>query len=202
MLGIPGAGKGTQAKKLSDKLGIVHISTGDIFRNAAKDGSELGKKAHKIMTAGNLLPDEIVIGIVKERLSKKDAFDGYILDGFPRTLNQAQEFDKIEDLGAVISLTLEADEAVNRIEGRRSCGSCNGHFNVYLDKIETNKCPVCNEELTLRSDDTKDTIKVRIENYIKQTAPLEDYYSSKGILKEINGNQSVEDVYKDMLAAL
>jgi len=202
MLGIPGAGKGTQAKKLSEQLGIIHVSTGDIFRDAVKDGSELGKKAGRIMASGKLVPDDIVIAIVRERLSKKDASGGYILDGFPRTLNQAREFDKIVDLDAVVYITLEPGEAVSRLKGRRSCGCCGGQFNVYLDNIETDECPECSESLIQREDDTEETVKVRINTYIEQTSPLIDYYSRKGLLKEVNGNQSILNVYKDILSAV
>lgn len=202
MLGIPGAGKGTQAKKLSGEFNIIHISTGDIFRDSVKDGSELGKKAKKIMVSGGLLPDDIVLAIVKERLHKEDATSGYILDGFPRTLPQARQFDRIEKLDNVIYITLAPEEAVSRLKGRRSCSSCQGQFNVYLNRIEAESCPECYQELIQREDDKDETVEVRINTYIDQTAPLIDYYARKGILKKIDGNRSIEEVYLDILDAV
>ena len=202
MLGIPGAGKGTQATRLSRDLGIPHISTGDIFREAARSGSELGRQASQIMSEGKLVPDDIVIGIVRERLSQPDTEKGYILDGFPRTINQAREFSRVQELDAVIYVALPSEEAVNRLKGRRSCSSCGSQFNVYLDSLEDETCPKCGGRLIQRDDDREETVKVRISTYTGQTEPLINYYSEKSLLREVDGSQSIDEVYTDIRRSL
>jgi len=202
MLGIMGAGKGTQAKRLSRYLDVPHISTGDIFRDAVSEGTELGKRAQKIMADGELVPDEIVVEIVKERLAKDDAADGYILDGFPRTIQQAIPFDEFETIDEVIYITIPEDEAIKRLKGRRYCESCKKDYSVYLDGDIDEKCAECGGTLKQREDDREETVRVRIENYFKQTRPLIEYYENKGILKEIDGNREIETVFEDIKKAV
>lgn len=195
MLGMIGAGKGTQAKKISQYLNIPHISTGDIFRVASRSKTELGLKAEKIMKAGLLVSDDVVLGIVKERINQPDTDNGYILDGFPRTLNQAVDFEKIEDLNIVFYITVLENEVLRRLKGRRVCKFCNKEHNVYLDE-DVAKCTECGERLIQRTDDKDETVKVRIKNYILQTKPLIDYYRKKSILKRIDGNQDIKKVFE------
>jgi adenylate kinase len=198
-----GAGKGTQAKKLAGHTGIVHISTGDIFREAVKNKTELGLKAQEIMEDGGLVPDNIVIGIVKERLEESDTDTGYILDGFPRTINQAEKFDKTNnDINAVFYIYIPEKESVRRLKGRRLCGSCKRQYNIYLNKNINGKCPQCGGELIERADDKEDTVKIRIKNYIKQTKPLIDYYRKKGKLIEIDGYRKIDEVFKSIVDSL
>jgi len=198
MLGIPGAGKGTQAKKMAEKGGIVHISTGDIFREAVKNKTETGMKAEKIMKRGDLVPDELVISIVMERLKRDDAVEGYILDGFPRTLNQAKEFDKSEEIDNVIYISLNSREAVSRLTGRRKCKSCGAGDNIYLSGNTKGKCKNCGGEYEKREDDNEETARKRIKKYVEVTEPLIDYYRESGKLIEINGNRSIEEVFKEI----
>lgn len=194
MLGIVGAGKGTQAKKLSKYLDIPHISTGEIFREAVKKETPLGLKAKSIMESGDLVPDDIVIGIVEDRLKEPDARDGYILDGFPRTINQAKEFDKLEDLDRVFYITIPEEESIRRLKGRRICRDCKKEYNVYLEDNYTDTCE-CGGNLVQREDDKEDTVKVRIKNYIEQTEPLIEYYKNNGILVEIDGDRKIDEVF-------
>ena len=194
MLGIIGAGKGTQAEKLSRYLSIPHISTGDIFRSAVEKGSELGLKAQKIMKEGKLVPDDIVLGIVKERIIQPDVENGYILDGFPRTLKQAEEFDEIENLDMVLYITIPQEEVLKRLMGRRICESCNAQYSIYFNK--TDVCEKCGGKIVKREDDNEETIKVRIENYMNQTKPLITYYKSKCILREIDGTGDIDKIFK------
>jgi len=202
MLGLPGAGKGTQAEKLSQYLGVPHISTGDIFRDAARRETSLGLKAKEIMKEGGLVSDDTVLGIVKDRLNQPDTENGYILDGFPRTLNQAKEFDKFEKPDVVLYVELPADEAVNRLKGRRVCSKCRAQYNIYLDDKGLEKCRKCGGELIQREDDREETVKIRIDNYRNQTDPLVDYYRQKGILKTIDGDQKIESVFESVKSVL
>ncbi|MFC2061968.1 adenylate kinase [Elusimicrobiota bacterium] len=202
MLGMVGAGKGTQAKKLGDYLNIPHISTGDIFRDAVKRETELGVKASRIMKEGGLVPDEIVLAIVKERVGLQDADRGYILDGFPRTLNQAVEWDNIEAPDIVFYIDVSQEEVVRRLKGRRVCEDCNGQYNIYLDKHTGEVCTECEGELIKREDDEEDTVMVRIKNYFEQTKPLIEYYQEKDLLIEINGEQYINEIFESIKTKL
>ncbi len=202
MLGIVGAGKGTQAKKIAQYLNIPHISTGDIFRDTAKSGTELGLKVKKIMNEGRLIADELVVEIVKERINKQDAFNGYILDGFPRTLNQAHEFGKIANVDTVFYLTLSPEEAAMRLSGRRMCIDCKSQYNIHMDKSFSQRCPECGGLLQFREDDNYETVKIRIKNYIRETKPLIDYYLKEKILKKIDGSRSIDDIFEDITQEL
>ncbi|MGM0441120.1 MAG: adenylate kinase [Elusimicrobiota bacterium] len=201
MLGIVGAGKGTQAKRLSRYLDIPHISTGEIFREAVKKKTPLGLKAKSIMEAGDLVPDDIVIGIVEERLKEDDAQDGYILDGFPRTITQAKEFDKLEDLDRVFYITIPEEESVKRLKGRRICSKCKKEYNIYLADDDTEECP-CGGKLIQREDDKEETVKIRIDNYIEQTEPLIEYYRKNNLLVEIDGDQEIDEVFSNIKETL
>ncbi|MCX7832089.1 MAG: adenylate kinase [Actinobacteria bacterium] len=207
-LGAPGAGKGTQASVISKKLGIPHISTGDIFREAVSQGTELGKKAKEYMDRGELVPDEIVIGIVKERLSKDDCRNGFVLDGFPRTVAQAEALDSaLSELGKnldfVFNVEVSEDEIVRRLTGRRTCKQCNAVYHIEFNpsKVEA-VCDVCGGELYQRDDDREETVRNRIKVYNEKTAPLIDYYQRKGILIDINGELPVEKVTEEILKYL
>jgi adenylate kinase len=199
-LGAPGAGKGTQAVKLSEKLGIPHISTGDMFREAVSKGTELGKKAKEYMDRGELVPDEVVIGIVKERISQPDCEKGCILDGFPRTVAQAEALDSaLSELGKkvdfVINVEVGEDEIIRRLTGRRTCRNCGAVYHVVFNPPKSGEvCDVCGGELYQRDDDTEETVRNRLKVYEEKTAPLIDYYRTRGVLYGVNGEQPVEDV--------
>ena len=208
MLGAPGAGKGTQAKKIAAKYQIPHISTGDMFRKAQKDGTELGLKAKEYMEQGQLVPDEVTVGIVRERLAEADCKDGFLLDGFPRTVQQADALDGIlKDLGMVLDrvINIEVDKAflVDRLTGRRVCRTCGATFHVVnkAPKVE-GVCDKCGGELYQRNDDKIETVSNRLDVYAAQTAPLIEYYQSKGIMSSIDGSKSMEDVLADIRSAL
>lgn len=204
LLGPPGAGKGTQGVVLSKKYNIAHISTGDILREAVKDGTPLGKKALIYMDKGELVPDEVVTGIVVERLAKKDAKAGYILDGFPRTLKQAEALDKeLNSISGNIDMVLyfEIPEAVaiERLTGRRVCRRCGANY--HIKNIPPKKEGICNKcggELFQRPDDTIDTVRNRLKVYEGRTRPLIEYYTKKGILKKVSGALDVKDLFKEL----
>ncbi|MBN2407958.1 MAG: adenylate kinase [Elusimicrobia bacterium] len=198
MLGIIGAGKGTQSKMIARHCGIPHISTGDIFREAVKNEDDLGRKTREIMKSGGLVPDSIVIDIVRKRLQKPDAQKGYILDGFPRTTNQAVEFGKGESVSIVFYISLKEDEVLRRLKGRRICAACKAEQNIYLDKDARDTCRKCGGRLIQREDDTEETIRVRIKTYLEQTQPLIEYYREKGLLSEIDGSQDIDAVFADI----
>ncbi len=208
MLGPPGAGKGTQAKMLVERLGIPQISTGDMLRAAVKDGTELGKKAKEYMDAGKLVPDEVVIGIVKERLAQADCERGFILDGFPRTIPQAEALDRVlEELGKridyVINVAVPNEELITRLTGRRTCRKCGAMYHVVFNPPrEEGRCDKCGGELYQRDDDREETIRQRLEVYQAQTAPLIDYYKKKGVLYDIDGTGSIEDIFQNILKVL
>ncbi len=199
-LGAPGAGKGTQAAMISEKLGIPHISTGDIFREAVAKGTELGKKAKEYMDKGELVPDEIVIGIVKERISQPDCEKGCILDGFPRTVAQAEALDRaLAEMGRkvdyVINVNVSKEEIVNRLTGRRTCKSCGKVYHVIFNPpAKENVCDVCGGELYQRDDDSEETVLNRLSVYEEKTAPLIKYYKNSGVLYDVDGERSVEEV--------
>ena len=208
MLGAPGAGKGTQAKKIADKYQIPHISTGDMFRKAQKEGTELGLKAKSYMDQGQLVPDEVTVGIVKERLAEDDCKGGFLLDGFPRTVQQADALDGILvelDLALDRVVNIEVDKAflVDRLTGRRVCRACGATFHVTnkAPKVE-GVCDKCGGELYQRNDDKVETVSNRLDVYAAQTAPLIEYYQSKGIMSSIDGSKSMEDVLADIRTAL
>jgi adenylate kinase len=208
LLGPPGAGKGTQAKMLTERFGIPQIATGDILRGAVQAGTELGRQAKTFMDAGALVPDEVVIGIVSERLQQDDCLNGFILDGFPRTVAQADALQGTlvalgRQLDRVISLTVDADELVERLTGRRTCRQCGRGFHVSFDPPKVaDRCDACGGELYQRDDDREETIRKRLGVYDQQTSPLIDYYQRGGLLTELNGMQSIPIVQEQVLAAL
>ena len=203
LLGPPGAGKGTQAFQIAQKYTLPHISTGDIFRETAKSGSELGKKLQSYMTAGKLVPDELVIEIVQERLIKKDCEKGFLLDGFPRTIGQAQALDKAlasknKNIDKVISILLADEEIVKRLSSRRVC-SCGASYNLITQPPKkADVCDKCGGQLIQRADDNADTIRQRLKVYHDQTSPLIEYYGKDKKLFSIKGDQLVEKVFKDI----
>ncbi|MGQ9755844.1 MAG: adenylate kinase [Desulfotomaculales bacterium] len=208
IMGPPGGGKGTQAEVLVRELGVTHISTGDMFREAVKEGTEMGKKAKEYMDKGQLVPDEVVIGMVKERLSRPDCARGFLLDGFPRTLAQAEALDTtLKEMGikldAVININVPREAILERLTGRRVCRSCGATYHVKYNppKVE-GKCNNCGGELYQRSDDTEETVNKRLDVYEAQTQPLIEYYAKQGLIKDINGNQDIKKVSEDMLASL
>ena len=200
LLGPPGAGKGTQAKRLVDKYHIPQISTGDMLRAALKEGTPLGLEAKKYMDAGGLVPDSVVIGLVKERIQKPDAKGGYMLDGFPRTAAQAQELDKIlaamnQKIDHVVSVEVPSSELLGRLTGRRTCRACGAGFHVMFDPPKKEGvCDKCGGELYQRSDDNEATVKSRLETYEAQTKPLIEYYEKQGKLRHIDGVGKMDDI--------
>lgn len=204
LLGAPGAGKGTQAEKICDKLGIPAISTGNIIRAALKNGTEMGLKAKSYMEAGQLVPDEVVIGIIKERLKDEDCKDGFILDGFPRTIPQAQA---LEDMGIIIDKVIDIevpDEKITaRMSGRRVCSKCaNSYHLLYKKPKNAGICDACGGELVQRKDDAPETVKARLEEYHEMTEPLKDFYSKLGKLRIVEGQEEVSDTTSLVFAAL
>lgn len=208
MLGAPGAGKGTQAKKIAAKYEIPHISTGDIFRANIKNGTELGKKAKSFMDQGLLVPDELTVDLVMDRIQKEDCKNGYVLDGFPRTIPQAEALDQaLKSLGDKLDYAIEVDvpdeNIVKRMAGRRACVHCGATYHIVHapTKVE-NICDVCGGDLILRDDDKPETVTKRLAVYHSQTKPLIDYYKEEGILATIDGTADLEDVFKAVVAIL
>ena len=199
-LGPPGAGKGTQAQRICDALNIPQISTGDILRRAIKEQTPTGLKAKSFIDAGKLVPDEVVIDIVKERLAQDDCANGYILDGFPRTVPQAEALATFADINAVVELDVADEVLVNRLSGRRVCLTCGATYHVNMLGGET-KCK-CGKDLIQRDDDKPETVLSRLTVYHNQTAPLVDYYQAKGLLHKIDGAQDVEAIYNAILGTL
>lgn len=203
-MGLPGAGKGTQAEQIVEKYNIPHISTGDMFRAAMKNNTELGKKAKSFMDNGDLVPDEVTNGIVRERLAEDDAKNGFLLDGFPRTVEQAKELENIlSDLGteldAVINIDVEKDVLMKRLTGRWICRTCGKTYHeIYNPPKVAGKCDFDGGELYQREDDKKETVENRLNVNMKQTKPLLDFYSEKGKLHSINGEQDIKDVFVDV----
>lgn len=204
LMGLPGAGKGTQAEKISEKYNIPHISTGDMFRLAIKEGTPLGKKAKEYMDQGNLVPDEVTIGIVEERLNKADCQEGFLLDGFPRTIAQADALQKLlgnmkESIDYAIHVNVPEEKIIERLTGRRICPTCGSTYHTMYNppKVEG----VCDKDgtpLMQREDDTPETVKNRLAVNIEQTRPLLDFYDEKGCLVTINGDQDIDQVFKDI----
>ena len=203
-LGAPGAGKGTQADRLSVRLGIPTISTGAIIRSAVKNGTKMGLEAKKFIEQGALVPDEIVIGIVQERLIQSDCDKGYILDGFPRSVPQAQALDNMGvKLDKVISLEVSDDEIIERMSGRRVCSGCGKTYHiVHLPSAKGDRCEDCDAQLTVRADDAPDVVRSRLEVYHSTTEPLKAYYREKGMLCTVEGVNSIEETTKRTLEAL
>ena len=201
MLGAPGAGKGTQAKMIASKYQIPHISTGDIFRANIKNGTELGKKAKSYMDQGLLVPDELTVDLVIDRLANDDCKNGYILDGFPRTIPQAEALDAaLAKLGEKMDYAIDVDvpdeNIVSRMSGRRACTGCGATYHiVYNPSKKGDCCEVCGEKLILRDDDKPETVQKRLNVYHEQTQPLIDYYTKQGILKAVDGTQDMNDVF-------
>lgn len=208
MLGAPGAGKGTQAKKIAAKYEIPHISTGDIFRANIKNGTELGKKAKTYMDQGLLVPDELVVDLVVDRVNQEDCKNGYVLDGFPRTIPQAEALDKaLAELGQKVDYAIDVDvpdaNIVERMGGRRACVGCGATYHlVYAPTKEEGICDVCGKELILRDDDKPETVKKRLNVYHEQTQPLIDYYTNAGILKTVDGTIDINDVFQAIVNIL
>ncbi|WP_343005243.1 MULTISPECIES: adenylate kinase [unclassified Collinsella] len=198
LLGAPGAGKGTQAQKLVEEFGVAHISTGDLLRAAVKAGTKLGVKAKEYMDAGQLVPDKLVVDLVKERLAADDAKKGFILDGFPRNTAQAVTLDSaLADMGlsldAALLVDVKAEVIVERLSSRRTCRDCG-----YTAPAGVDVCPSCGGEMYQRDDDKPETIQNRLNVYESQTAPLVEYYKGKGLLKSVDGDRPVDDVYADV----
>jgi len=208
LFGAPGAGKGTQAKFLMEKYNIPQISTGDILRGAISQETEMGLEAKKFMDNGQLVPDSTIIGIIKDRLMEKDCENGFILDGFPRTLPQAEALEELMinlkiSLDKVISLNVPDELILDRITGRRVCSKCGQSYHVKFNKSKVEGiCDLDGEKLILRKDDNPESVKNRLEAYHAQTAPLFNFYKNKGLLIEIDGTKDVEDVTKDIVNIL
>lgn len=204
LLGPPGAGKGTQAENLCSKLSIPAVSTGNIIRSAIKNETPVGKKAKEYIDAGHLVPDEVVINIIKDRISQDDCNNGFILDGFPRTIAQAEALDKMGvDIDVVLEISLPDETIVSRMSGRRMCPSCGNTYHIEYKKPKVDgKCDACSAELTCRKDDAPETVKERLVVYHEQTQPLIDYYSKKNKLKTVIGQEEVSDTTKLVFQAL
>ncbi len=204
LMGPPGAGKGTQSEKILSYCSIPHISTGDMFREAIKNQTKLGLEAQEYMNKGLLVPDEVTIGLVKERLSRDDCKDGYLLDGFPRTIPQAEALEKLSKeisrpVELVITIEADKDELIKRISGRRVCPKCGNsyHLEFKLPKVE-NTCDSCGSTLIQRKDDTIESLNVRLDAYEHQTKPLVDFYEQKGLNRSVDGLQSIDEVFNDI----
>ena len=208
MLGAPGAGKGTQAKQIADKYSIPHISTGDIFRANIKNGTELGKKAKQYMDQGALVPDELTCDLVMDRIQQDDCKNGFVLDGFPRTIPQAEALDaalgKInEKMDYAIDVDVPDENIINGMSGRRACLNCGATYHLISipPKVE-GICDRCGSEIVLREDDKPETVQKRLKVYHEQTQPLIDYYKNQGILKSVDGTQPMDEVFKAIVTIL
>ena len=206
MLGAPGAGKGTQAKMISEKYGIPHISTGDIFRANIKNGTELGKKAKSYMDQGLLVPDELVVDLVVDRVQKEDCKEGYILDGFPRTIPQAEALDAAlgeDKIDYALDIEVPDDHIIKRMSGRRACVGCGATYHLIYNPTNTEGvCDVCGEKLILRDDDKPETVQKRLDVYHEQTQPLIDYYKKAGCLVEMDGTVDINVVFENVVKIL
>lgn len=208
MLGAPGAGKGTQAKKIAKVCNIPHISTGDIFRANIKEGTELGKKAKSFIEEGLLVPDELVCDLIVDRIQQPDCVEGYVLDGFPRTIPQAKALTKaLDDLGKELEFAIDIEvpdkHIIDRMSGRRTCTSCGATYHLIYNKPEVeNICDACGKGLILRDDDKPETVEKRLDVYHEQTQPLIEHYEKDGILRVVDGTQNMEEVFSAILKIL
>ena len=208
MVGVPGAGKGTQAKMLSERYGIPHISTGDIFRMNIKNNTELGQKAKGYMDAGQLVPDELVVDLVVDRIKAKDCMKGFILDGFPRTIPQAEALDyalnnQNEKIDYAINVDVPDENIIKRMSGRRACVGCGATYHLVYNPTKTEGvCDVCGEKLILRDDDKPETVQKRLDVYHEQTQPLIDYYNKKEVILTVDGTQDIDVVYDEITKVL
>ena len=208
MLGAPGAGKGTQAKMIAEKYGVPHVSTGDIFRANIKEGTELGKEAKQYMDQGLLVPDELTVKILLDRVAKDDCKNGYVLDGFPRTIPQAEVLDKaLNELGDRIDYAIDVEvpdeNLVKRMGGRRACLTCGATYHIeHVPPKKEGICDKCGSELVLRDDDKPETVKNRLSVYHEQTQPLIDFYTEKGVLRTVDGTQDMKDVFAAIVKIL
>ena len=201
LLGAPGSGKGTQAVNIAEKYNLPHVSTGDLFRENIKNETPLGLKVKEVMDSGNLCPDNLTVELVKDRLSKADCENGYLLDGFPRNLYQAGELDEFNAPDKVINLVVDLGKIEHRITGRRSCPKCGSSFHVdFIGNVEN--CPECGEKLTIRKDDNPETVKERLSVYKAQTEPLIEYYGKQGKILDVNGDQPIDKVFEDIVKVL
>lgn len=208
MLGAPGAGKGTQAKMIADQYGIPHISTGDIFRANIKNGTELGMEAKKYMDQGQLVPDELTVKILLDRVAQDDCKNGYVLDGFPRTIPQAEVLEKAlselnEKVDYAIDVNVPDENIIKRMSGRRACLSCGATYHIeHVPPRQEGICDRCGKELVLRDDDKPETVKNRLSVYHEQTQPLIDFYTKRGILKTVDGTKDMQDVFAAIVSIL
>lgn len=200
LLGAPGAGKGTQAVKIAEKYKIPHISTGDILRKNIKEGTPIGKKAKSYIDKGALVPDEVVIEIVKNRLEETDCIDGYLLDGFPRTKPQAKALDEFAAIDTVLNIDIDLNILVDRLSGRRVCSTCGATF--HTSTYSNNTCSQCSGNIIQRNDDLPDTVRARLKTYTLQTQPLISYYEDKDLLVNIDGNTGIDKVFEDIVKVL
>lgn len=200
LLGAPGAGKGTQAVKIAEKYGIVHISTGDIFRKNLKEGTPVGLKAKAYIDKGQLVPDEVTCEIVAERLKEKDCEKGFMLDGFPRNVMQAQALEKMTDVDLVLNIAVDLDKLMARLTGRRVCAKCGESYHVST--FTDTKCAKCGGDVIQRADDTEETVGKRLAVYTEQTQPLIDYYEKKGKLASVDGMQAIDSVFAQVVQVL
>ena len=201
LLGAPGSGKGTQAVRLAKEFSIPHISTGDIFRENIKNKTPLGEKVSAIMAAGGLCPDELTVQIVADRIAKEDCKNGFLLDGFPRNVFQAGELDKLCKVDGAVNLDIPLQKLMRRLTGRRSCPKCGGAYHIdFLENKEL--CPSCQSALVTRADDNEETVNNRLAVYEKQTAPVIEYYKKQNKVIDINGDNNIEKVFKDICEAL
>lgn len=202
LLGGPGSGKGTQAKMMIEEYKIPQISAGDILRENVKQETKLGKKAKEFIDQGDLVPDELVINMINKRLEKEDCKNGFILDGFPRTINQAEALNKIQKIDKVIELKVSDDVIVKRLSSRRQCKKCGAIYGIDVPPKKKGVCDKCGGELYQREDDKEEAIRNRLKVYHDQTKPLADYYKEKGILIEIDGELPIEKIFEDIKKAL
>ena len=199
-LGPPGAGKGTQAEKISELYGIAHISTGDMLRSQMREGTPLGAEAKGYIDRGELVPDELIVAMVAERIKEEDCANGFLLDGFPRTVSQAEALNGISDIDMVIDIAVPAERILERIGGRRMCSGCGAGY--HTSSYHKDTCEKCGASLYIRDDDRPETVKHRITVYERQTKPLIDYYREKGNLSRVNGDNTPDRVFDDVAAAI
>ena len=208
LMGLPGAGKGTQASEIVKKFPIPHISTGDMFRKAIKDETDLGKEAKSSMDRGELVPDEVTVGIVKERISEDDAKKGFLLDGFPRTIDQAESLSQImseldREIDAVINIEVPEEELMNRLTGRRICEKCGTTYHLVFNPPKVDGiCDIDGGKLYQREDDNPETVSNRLSVNVKQSKPILEYYNNKGVLKNIDGSKDIDEVTNDVIDIL